>query len=378
MQEQYNNMDITKDNIKQTIDALGVNEWVRNIQIFGKKIMIDAESPSPAMHDKKKLEEHLENGIKEKFPTAETSIRVFVKPQPKKQEISPENPKILGKKIDGIQNVIAVASGKGGVGKSTVASNLAISLKNMGFSVGLLDADIHGPSIPLMFDVENAHPKSVTIDGKSKMEPIESYGIKLLSIGFFTEPGQAVVWRGAMASKALQQLIHDAHWGKLDFLIIDLPPGTGDIQLSLVQQIPVTGAVIVSTPQNVALTDARKGIGMFKLEAINVPVLGIVENMSYFTPEELPENKYYIFGKNGAKDLAERQCVPFLGEVPLIQSIREAGDIGRPAALQDNTLASRAYHKIAQNMVASLAERNTNLPPTEIVRITTMAGCSTK
>lgn len=371
-------MDITKNNAKEIIQKAGIEEWVRNIQIFGNKIMIDAESPSPAMHDKKKLEDLIYDSFSKDMPEAEVQVRVFVKPQPKKEEPSPENPKILGKKVEGIQNVIAVASGKGGVGKSTVAANLAISLKNMGFSVGVLDADIHGPSMPLMFDVENAKPTSVQVNGKSMMEPVESYGIKLLSIGFFTEPDQAIVWRGAMASKALQQLIHDANWGKLDFLIIDLPPGTGDIQLSLVQQIPVTGAVIVSTPQNVALADARKGIGMFKLDAISVPVLGIVENMSYFTPAELPENKYYIFGQNGARDLAEKHKVPFLGEVPLIQSIREAGDVGRPAALQGNTIAAKAYHDIARNTVESLAERNTNLPPTEIVRITTMAGCSKK
>ncbi|MBV7440164.1 Mrp/NBP35 family ATP-binding protein [Weeksellaceae bacterium TAE3-ERU29] len=369
-------MSVTRNRVKETIDKIGIGDWVRNIQVFGEKIMIDAESPTPAMHDKKNLEDTIVNGLSKEFPEAKVEVRVFVKPQPKKPEISPENPKILGKEVPGIQNVIAVASGKGGVGKSTVASNLAISLKNMGFSVGLLDADIHGPSVPLMFDVENAKPQSVQVEGRSMMQPVESYGIKLLSIGFFTEPDQAVVWRGAMASKALQQLIHDSNWGKLDFLIIDLPPGTGDIQLSLVQQIPVTGAVIVSTPQSVALSDARKGLSMFKLDAINVPVLGIVENMSYFTPEELPENKYYIFGQNGAKNLAEKHNVPFLGEVPLIQSIREAGDVGRPAALQGNTTASVAYHEIAKNMVASLAERNTNLPPTEIVRITTMAGCS--
>lgn len=369
---------MTKQEVQTIINEIGVKDWVQNIQVFGDKIMVDALSPSPAMHDKKKLENVIQGSLSKGFPQAKVEVKVRVAPQPKKEEVSPENPKIMGKKVEGIKNVIAVASGKGGVGKSTVSSNLAVSLKEMGFSVGLLDADIHGPSIPLMFDVENAKPQSVNIDGKSKIQPVESYGIKLLSIGFFADTDQAIVWRGAMAAKALQQLIHDANWGELDFLIIDLPPGTGDIQLSLVQQIPVTGAVIVSTPQAVALSDARKGVGMFKLEMINVPVLGMVENMSYFTPEELPDNKYYIFGKNGARDLAEKTKVPFLGEVPLVQSIREAGDVGRPAALQGNTVASKAYHKIAKNMVASLAERNTNLPPTEIVRITTMAGCSTK
>uniref|UniRef100_UPI0039A51FF2 Mrp/NBP35 family ATP-binding protein n=1 Tax=Ornithobacterium rhinotracheale TaxID=28251 RepID=UPI0039A51FF2 len=371
-------MSITKNDIKDILEAMGLMQWVKNLQIMGDKIMIDAESPSPAMHDKKKLEDALTAAIKDKLPEANLVIKVTAKPSPKQEPVSPENPKILGKKLDGVQNIIAVASGKGGVGKSTLASNLAISLKNMGFSVGLLDADIHGPSIPLMFDVENAKPQSVEVDGVSKIQPVESYGVKLLSIGFFADPEQAIVWRGAMASKALQQLIHEANWGKLDFLIIDLPPGTGDIQLSLVQQLPITGAVIISTPQQVALADARKGIGMFKLEAINVPVLGIVENMAYFTPEELPENKYYIFGENGAKNLAEQNNIPFLGEVPIVQSIREASDVGRPAALQGNSIASEAYQRIAKNMVQSLAERNTNLPPTEIVRITTMAGCSTQ
>lgn len=368
-------MSIDKNKIKNILEEINAEKWVKNIQIFGNKVMIDAVSPSPAMHDKKKLEDKLTESIHQDFPDADVQVRVEVKSTTKPSP-SKENPQILGKKIDGIQNIIAVASGKGGVGKSTVASNLAVSLRGMGFQVGLLDADIHGPSIPTMFDVEGAKPHSVNVNGKSKMEPIESYGIKILSIGFFTAIDQAVVWRGAMASKALQQLIHDAHWGKLDFLIVDLPPGTGDIQLSLVQQVPVTGAVIVSTPQDVALADARKGVNMFQLESINVPVLGIVENMSYFTPEELPENKYYIFGKNGAKNLADKLNVPFLGEVPLIQGIREGGDQGRPATAEANSLASEIYRSITKNMVKSLVERNTNLPPTEIVRITTMSGCS--
>lgn len=363
-------MSFTKQDVDTIINELQAKDWVQNIQVFGDKVMIDAVSPSPAMHDKKKLQDALINAFKDKLPEAKVEVKIIVKA---KEPL----PQIKGSAVSGIKNIIAVASGKGGVGKSTVSSNLAISLHKMGFSVGLLDADIYGPSMPVMFDAEDAKPISVEVDGKNKMQPVESYGIKILSIGFFAQLDQAVVWRGAMASKAIQQLIHDADWGKLDFLIVDLPPGTGDIHLSLVQQVPVTGAVIVSTPQTVALADARKGVSMFKLEAINVPVLGFVENMSYFTPEELPDNKYYIFGKDGVKHLSEKMNVPFLGEVPLVQSIREAGDVGRPAALQHDSVASRAYQQIAKNMVASLAERNHNLPPTEIVRITTMAGCST-
>ncbi|MGI9527919.1 MAG: Mrp/NBP35 family ATP-binding protein [Weeksellaceae bacterium] len=365
-------MSFTKKDVQQVLKELQIEDWVQNFQIFGNKLMIDAVSPSPAMHDKKKLEDSLINAFNDKLPDAQVEVRVTVKAKPAAA------PQIKGREIDGIKNIIAVASGKGGVGKSTVAANLAISLHKMGFQVGILDADIYGPSMPVMFDVEDGKPKSVTVDGKNKMLPIESYGIKILSIGFFAGVDQAVVWRGAMASKAIHQLIHDADWGKLDFLIVDLPPGTGDIHLSLVQEVPVTGAVIVSTPQTVALADARKGVGMFKMESINVPVLGFVENMAYFTPEELPENKYYIFGQNGVKNLAEKMDIPFLGEVPIIQSIREASDVGRPAAMQVDTKASEAYTTIARNMVASLAERHENLPPTEAVRITTMAGCSTK
>lgn len=364
-------MSFTKKAIEQILDELNLKEWVQNFQVFGEKIMIDAVSPSPAMHDKKKLEETLINAFKERIPDAQVEVKIIVKPQPAPQPIK-------GKPIDGIKNIIAVASGKGGVGKSTVTANLAISLQKMGFKVGVLDADIYGPSMPVMFDVEEEKPRSITKGNKNLMLPVENYGIKMLSIGFFAGLDQAVVWRGAMASKAIHQLIHDADWGSLDFLLVDLPPGTGDIHLSLVQEVPVTGAVIVSTPQNVAIADVRKGVNMFKLDSINVPVLGFIENMAYFTPEELPDNKYYIFGQNGVRNLAEKMDIPFLGEVPLIQSIREASDVGRPAALQVNTKASEAYTEITRNMVSSLAERNESLPPTEAVRITTMAGCSTK
>jgi ATP-binding protein involved in chromosome partitioning len=246
----------------------------------------------------------------------------------------------------------------------------------MGFKVGVLDADIYGPSIPTMLDMEGARPLSINVDGASKMEPIENYGVKVLSIGFFTQPDQAVIWRGPMAAKALNQMIFDAVWGDLDFLLLDLPPGTGDIHLSIVQSLPINGAVVISTPQNIALADAKKGIAMFQQDNINVPVLGIVENMAYFTPEELPENKYYLFGREGAKNLATDKEVPFLGEVPIVQSIREAGDVGRPAALQNKTAVSDAFEEVTRNTVSELIKRNDHLPPTQAVKITTMAGCS--
>jgi len=262
------------------------------------------------------------------------------------------------------------------VGKSTITANLAVTLAKMGFKVGLLDSDIYGPSMPIMFDVAGEKPLATNINGNSKMLPIENYGVKLISIGFFIQPNQAVIWRGPMASKALNQMIFDVQWEELDFMLVDLPPGTGDIHLSIMQSMPLTGAVVVSTPQEVALADARKGVAMFQQEAINVPVLGIVENMAYFTPEELPDNKYYIFGKSGARNLASDLNVPFLGEIPLIQSIREAGDIGRPAALQTATPVEKAFEELTKNVVQEVVSRNKSLPPTEAIKITTMAGCS--
>jgi len=246
----------------------------------------------------------------------------------------------------------------------------------MGFKVGVLDADIYGPSIPIMFDLANEKPLSINVDGKSKMKPVENYGVKVLSIGFFTKPDQAVIWRGPMASKALNQLIFDAAWGELDFMLLDLPPGTGDIHLSIMQSLPITGAVVVSTPQAVALADAKKGVAMFQQESIDVPVLGIIENMAYFTPAELPDNKYYIFGKQGAKHLAEDSKIPFLGELPLIQSIREAGDAGHPVALQEGTAIEAIFIDITKNVVRETVKRNKELPVTQAIQITTMAGCS--
>lgn len=257
--------------------------------------------------------------------------------------------------VPGVKNIIAVASGKGGVGKSTVAVNLALGLASAGAKVGLIDADIYGPSIPIMFGLENARPKAGQVDGKTRIEPIEKYGIKLLSIGFFTDPNQPVPWRGPMVSTAVKQLFNDADWGELDYLVVDLPPGTGDIHITVTQTFPVTGAVIVTTPQNVALADARKAIGMFMMNAINVPVVGIVENMAYFTPAELPENKYYIFGRDGGKKLAQQLDVPFLGEIPLIKSISESGDAGKPAVLEQESLMEKAFIEIAQKVAQQLA-----------------------
>ena len=342
---------------------------VKNVVTFGNEVVVDLVLKTPAMHIKKRAEDDIRKLIHEQFsPEAEVKVNIKVE--------VPEKNEIKGQPIPGISNIIAVASGKGGVGKSTTTANLAVTLAKMGFKVGVLDADIYGPSMPIMFDVETEKPLSIEVDGKSKMKPIESYEIKLLSIGFFTAPGQAVIWRGPMAAKALNQMIFDAAWGDLDFMLIDLPPGTGDIHLSIMQSLPVTGAVVVSTPQPVALADARKGVAMFQSEAINVPVLGIIENMAYFTHEELPNNKYYIFGKEGAKHLAEDLQVPFLGEVPLVQSIREAGDFGRPAALQTASPLEQVYEAIARNVVSEVVQRNEHLPPTEAIKITTMAGCS--
>ncbi|RKF05241.1 ATP-binding protein involved in chromosome partitioning [Tenacibaculum lutimaris] len=350
------------------------NENVTNVVSFGNEVIVDVTISNPSLQAKKKVEVEIMKAIHE-----HVDQKIDVKVNVKVEVQQKENPnQIRGKEIPNIQNIIAIASGKGGVGKSTITSNMAVSLAKMGFKVGVLDADVYGPSQHLMFDVEREKPLAVNVNGRSKMKPIESYGVKLLSLGFFTDPSQAVIWRGPMASKALNQLIFDADWGELDFLLIDLPPGTGDVHLSIVQAVPINGAVVVSTPQNIALADAKKGVAMFKQESINVPVLGIVENMAYFTPAELPNNKYYIFGEGGAKNLAEDIETSFLGEIPLVQSIREAGDVGHPVALQENTPLADAFTEVTKEMVSQLLKRNANLPPTEVVRITTMSGCSTK
>nr|WP_315200802.1 Mrp/NBP35 family ATP-binding protein [uncultured Flavobacterium sp.] len=371
-------MKLDKNNILKALETITIagegknmveSGAIANVVTFGDEVVVDLVLHTPAMHIKKRAEDDIKKTIHD-LVSPDAKIKVNIKVE------VPEKNEIKGKAIPGIKNIIAVASGKGGVGKSTVTANLAVTLSKMGFAVGVLDADIYGPSMPIMFDVENEKPISVEVNGKSKMKPVESYGVKMLSIGFFTAPSQAVIWRGPMASKALNQMIFDANWGELDFMLIDLPPGTGDIHLSIMQSLPVTGAVVVSTPQAVALADAKKGVSMFLSEAINVPVLGIIENMAYFTPEELPNNKYYIFGKEGARDLAQDLGVAFLGEVPIVQSIREAGDYGRPAALQTGSVIENVFDEITRNVVSEVVSRNENLEPTEAIKITTMAGCS--
>lgn len=357
---------MNKTEIISILEKIVLPTQIRNINIFGSEVIIDLNIDNPSLHAKKKLEKSIINSF-------DKNHKIIINFNVEKKGVTSNNKK---NKLVGIDNVIAISSGKGGVGKSTITSNLATSLSKMGFKVGILDSDIYGPSIPTMFDVESSRPASVKIDNKSMIEPIENYGVKILSIGFFTEPNQAVIWRGPMASKALNQMIFDTNWGELDFLLVDLPPGTGDIHLSIVQSIPLNGAIVVSTPQKVALADAKRGISMFNQKNIEVPVLGLIENMAYFVPEDMPEKKYFIFGKDGVKNLADDSSVPFLGLVPLFKSIREASDFGHPASLQDNSVISKSFEEIAKNVVSSVVERNNHLPPTKIVKITTMAGCS--
>jgi len=374
-------MKITKQDILNALKTITVpgegqnmvdSGAIKNVVTFADEVIVDITINNPSLQARKKTEVEILKAIHDNvYHKAQVKVNIKVEAQANTMANQ-----IKGKSIPGIQNIVAIASGKGGVGKSTITANLAVSLAKMGFKVGVLDADIYGPSMPIMFDVELERPLSVTVDGKSKMKPVESYGVSILSIGFFTKPDQAVVWRGPMAAKALNQMIFDAAWGALDFMLLDLPPGTGDIHLSIMQSLPITGSVVVSTPQNVALADAKKAVAMFQQDSINVPVLGIVENMAYFTPKELPNNKYYIFGKDGAKHLAEDLKVPLLGQIPLVQSIREAGDIGRPAALQTASTLENAFTKLAQNVVQEVVNRNKNLPETEAIKITTMAGCS--
>lgn len=346
---------------------------VKNIQVFSDEVELDIEIKNPTLQYKKRVEVDCIKIIHEKvFQKAKVKVNFKILPS----EVNPNQ--IRGKEIPGVQNIIAISSGKGGVGKSTITANLAVALSDLGHKVGVVDADIYGPSMHIMFDLEGANPITTNVNGKSKIKPLENYGVKLLSIGFFAQAQQAVVWRGPMASKALNQLIWDADWGDLDYLLIDLPPGTGDIHLSLVQSLPVTGAVVVTTPQTIALADARKGVNMFQLDSINVPVLGVVENMAYFTPEELPENKYYIFGKEGARLMAEQMNIDLLGEIPLVQSVREAADIGRPAVLQGSTKVANALSDLAKKIVQNIDKRNNELEKTKTVELTNKAGCSTK
>lgn len=374
-------MKITKDDIINALSTFTLpgeakdpisSEKVRNIQIFGHEVLLDIEIDNPTLQYKKKLEVDCIKAIHEHvYEKADVKVNLIVNAPEKKPNV------IRGNEIPGVKNIIAIASGKGGVGKSTITANLAVALADRGYKVGLVDADIYGPSMPIMFDVIKAKPSGIEINGKRKILPVKNYGVKLLSIGFFANTDQAVVWRGAMASKALNQMLWDADWGDLDFLLVDLPPGTGDIHLSLVQAIPVTAALVISTPQTIALADAKKGVAMFQMDAINVPVLGLIENMSYFSPEELPENKYYIFGQQGTKDLAEKLSLPLLAEIPLVQSVREAADLGRPAVLQGATPIAEKFISLADKVVQEINKRNEK-EPTKKVEITTMNGCSTK
>ncbi|MAP01658.1 MAG: chromosome partitioning protein [Flavobacteriales bacterium] len=348
---------VVEPDLKKDIVSL---DLVSDIVISTDSVSFTVAIQNAAMHARKRMVDACAFAV-ERFVGKSFTVDVNVVGM-KKAESSQ-------KVLPNIKNVIAVTSGKGGVGKSTVASNLAVGLAQKGYKVGLLDADIYGPSAPLMFDCQHYRPVSKDIEGKQMIVPAENYGVKILSIGFFAEVNQAVVWRGPMAVKALNQLLFDGFWGELDYLIIDSPPGTGDIHLSIVQALPLTGAIIVSTPQDIALADAKKAIGMFKLENINVPILGIVENMSWFTPAELPDSKYFIFGKEGAKYLAEKNNIPLLGEIPLVQGIRESGDAGRPAVLQQTSLSKDAFMLMCQNVIESIDWRNKNIQPTKVVPV---------
>ncbi len=362
-------MSITKDQVVEALenviepdlgkDLITLN-MIENIEVEGKNVSFTVVLTTPACPMKAMIQQACINAIIH-FVDMEANVTINMTARTTSTRAAG------GALLPDVKNIIAIASGKGGVGKSTVAANLAISLAKKGAKVGLIDADIYGPSQHIMFGAEHERLFVNERNGVSYMIPFEKYGVKVLSIGMLVDPNKAIPWRGPMASKALQQLFSDAEWGALDYMLIDLPPGTGDIHLTLVSAVPVTGAVIVSTPQHVALADARKGINMFQLESINVPVLGLVENMSYFTPAELPNNKYYIFGKEGAAKLADELKIPFLGEIPIVQSIREGGDTGIPVALDENTPESIAFDAVTDNMIRQVAIRNANQSPTEKV-----------
>lgn len=349
-------MEINRENILEVLgsvmepdlkkDIVSLN-LVEDLKFEGKQIDLVVNVSNPALHARKRMQEAVEFNLKRVFGS-DITVNCTVKGIP--AEARQARRKIL----PDVKYIVAVASGKGGVGKSTVTANLAGGLTKAGYKVGVVDADIYGPSMPTMFDVVDERPTMIDVEGTPMINPVMSYGIKMLSIGFFTDQDNAVVWRGPMAAKALTQMFTDAYWGEMDFLLIDLPPGTGDIHLSLVQTVPLDGAVIVSTPQEVALADARRGVNMFQMDSINVPVIGIVENMAWFTPAELPENKYFIFGRDGAKNLAEGMNVPFLGHIPLVQSVREAGDAGRPAVFQENTPTAQAFEELVRTFVENV------------------------
>ncbi|HNW97004.1 MAG TPA: Mrp/NBP35 family ATP-binding protein [Bacteroidales bacterium] len=366
-------MSITKEKILEALkhvmdpdlkkDLVTLN-MIDDIQIENNKISFTLVLTTPACPLKESLKKACIAAIHEYVDkNTDVDVKLSSKVTSKRQNDKEDS-------LKGVKNIIAVASGKGGVGKSTIAANLAVALARLGSKVGLIDADIYGPSIPVMFGLEYTQPHVKEIDGQMKMIPIEKNGIKILSIGFFVDPDQALIWRGPMASSALTQLFRDGDWGELDYLVLDMPPGTGDIHLTLVQTVPVTGVAIVSTPQKVALADARKGVSMFQQESINVPVLGLIENMSYFTPEELPDKKYYIFGKDGCKNLAEELKVPLLGQIPIVQNIRESGDSGTPIAAEDHPLITQAFLDLAQAVAQQVAIRNAKIAPTKVLDVT--------
>jgi ATP-binding protein involved in chromosome partitioning len=336
---------ILEPDLKKDIVSLN---FVEELKVEENTVTLTVYASNPALHSRKRMQEAIEFNLKRVFGK-DIEIACTVKGLPAESRTT--HRKILPE----VKHIIAIASGKGGVGKSTVTANLAGGLAKAGFRVGIVDGDIYGPSMPTMFDVVGDRPTMIDVDGKSLINPVMSYGIKILSIGFFTNQDEAVVWRGPMASKALTQLFTDAYWGELDYLLIDLPPGTGDIHLSLVQTVPLDGVVIVSTPQEVALADARKGVNMFKLDSINVPIVGLVENMAWFTPAELPENKYYIFGRDGVKNLAAGMGETFLGHIPLVQGVCESGDAGRPAVFQENTPTANAFEELTRIFVQEVA-----------------------
>ncbi|WP_295767575.1 Mrp/NBP35 family ATP-binding protein [uncultured Mucilaginibacter sp.] len=350
-------MQITKEQVLQALshveepdlkkDLVTLN-MIQDVHIDGNKLAFSVVLTTPACPLKGLIENACRNAISH-FISPEIEVTVNMTSQVTTQ-------KNTG--VPGVKNIIAVASGKGGVGKSTVAANLALGLAATGAQVGLIDADIYGPSVPIMFGLEGARPNATQENGKTRIEPIEKYGIKLLSIGFFTDPNQPVPWRGPMVSTAVKQLFNDADWGDLDYLVVDLPPGTGDIHITVTQSFPITGAVIVTTPQNVALADAKKGVGMLMMESINVPILGVIENMSYFTPAELPENKYYIFGQGGGAKLAELVGAPFLGELPLVKSVSESGDAGKPVVLTEDGVTSAVFKDIAERVAQQISINN--------------------
>jgi len=371
-------MELTKSNIKKILENVNISGSaenivssgiLKNIQVFGDQVDIDLILSNPTLQARKKLEVDIMKIIHADI-YEKAKININVKIEKVDSKISSQS-----KKISGVDSIIAVSSAKGGVGKSTLTINLAATLAKKGCKVGILDADIYGPSVPTMMDVEGYVPKSIKVNGESKIEPIESYGVKIMSIGFFTKLDQAVVWRGPMASKALNQMIFDTNWGELDFLFLDLPPGTGDIHLSIVQSLPITGSIIISTPQNVALADARRGIKMFQQDNISVPILGLVENMAYFKTDD-SNDKHYIFGEAGVKYLSKDLNINFLGEIPLFKSLREASDFGRPGSLQESSEISDIFDDISKNVVEQLLKRNKELPPTKVVKITNLVGCS--